>query len=43
MVLSALDHVLEHHDVGFLVNFFDGVVNPFGVVHFEVLMGWVVL
>ena len=42
-MVSALDHVLEHHNVGFLVNFFDGVVNPFGVVHFEVLVGWVVL
>ena len=40
---SALDYDLEHRDAGFLVNFVDGIVNPFGVVHFEALIGWVVL
>ena len=42
-MVSALDRVLEHRDAGFLVNFADGVVNPFGVVHFEALIGCVVL
>ena len=42
-MVSALDRVLEHRDADFLVNFADGVVNLFGVVHFEALIGCVVL
>ena len=42
-MVSTLDCVVEHHDTGFLVNFVNGVVNPFGVFHFEALVGWVVL
>ena len=42
-MISMLDCVVEHCDAGFRVNFVNGVVNPFGVVHFEALVGWVVL
>ena len=42
-MVSMLDCAVGHRDAGFLVNFVDGVVNPFSVVHFEALVSWVVL